>query len=178
MEKQKGFVLWFTGLPGAGKTTLADKVYKKLDSAGYKVERLDGDIVRRELTKDLDFSREGRRKNIERVAFVSSVLSKHGVGVVASFVSPYKSERDLVKSRVTNYIEIYVSTPLDVCEKRDPKGMYAKARKGEIQNFTGVSDPYEIPEEHHIKACGDREEGIDRIIGEILSYLKENQYIS
>lgn len=176
--RQKGFVLWFTGLPAAGKTTLANGVHQKLDSAGYKVERLDGDIIRKELAKDLDFSREGRKKNIERVAFVASLLSKHGVGVIASFISPYKSEREVVRNKVVNYIEVHVSTPLEVCETRDPKGMYAKARRGEIKMFTGVDDPYEEPENPHLRVCGDKEAEIDKIINEILSHLKENQCIS
>lgn len=175
--QQKGFVLWFTGLPAAGKTTLANGVHQKLDSAGYKVERLDGDIIRKELAKDLDFSREGRRKNIERVAFVASLLSKHGVGVVASFISPYKSERELVREKVVNYIEVHVNTPLEICEARDPKGMYAKARRGEIPMFTGISDPYEEPENPHLRVCGDEEERIDEIIDEIFRHLKERGYI-
>ncbi len=177
MKKQQGFVLWFTGLSAAGKTTLANGVYKKLDSAGYKTEKLDGDIIRRELAKDLDFSREGRRKNIERVAFVASLLSKHEIGVVASFISPYKSERELVRNKVVNYIEVYVNTPLEVCEARDPKGMYAKARRGEIPMFTGVSDPYEEPENPHLRVCGDEEEKIEKIINEIFRHLQEKGYI-
>ena len=174
---QKGFVLWFTGLPCAGKTTLADLTHKKLDLAGYEVERLDGDVVRRELTKDLGFSREHRAANLERVAFVASLLSKHGVGVVASFVSPYKSERELVKNKVTNFIEVHVSTPLEICEKRDVKGMYAKARKGEIEFFTGVSDPYEEPENPHIIARG-HEKDAEEVAEEIISYLKQFDFIS
>jgi len=170
-KDHKGFVLWFTGLSGAGKSTLADKVFEKLDKGGHKVERLDGDTIRRELTKDLDFSREGRRKNIERVAYVASLLSKHGVGVIASFISPYKSERDLVKGKAVNYVEVYVNTPLAVCEARDPKGMYAKARRGEISSFTGISDPYEIPEDPHLRICGDEKEKIEELTDEIISYL-------
>jgi len=128
-KKHPGFVLWFTGLSGAGKSTLANAVYKKLKKDGYKVERLDGDTVRENLTKDLGFSKKDRENNIKRVAFVSSLLSKHGVGVVASFISPYKKERDYVRKVVTNFCEIYISTPLNVCEKRDTKGLYKKARK-------------------------------------------------
>lgn len=175
--KQKGFVLWFTGLSGAGKSTIADAVHKKLDSAGYETERLDGDIVRRELTKDLGFSREHRAANIERVAFVAALLSKHGVGVISSFISPYKSERELVRNKVTNYIEVHVSTPLAVCESRDVKGMYAKARRGEIKFFTGVSDPYEEPENPHLKICSHEKE-IEEIAETLMAYLKENEYIS
>lgn len=174
MKKQKGFVLWFTGLPGAGKTTLADKVHKNLNSAGYRVEKLDGDIVRRNLSADLGFSREDRVENIRRIAFVASLLSKHGVGVVASFISPYKSEREHVRKTVCNYIEIHVNTPLHICEARDPKGMYAKARRGEIKNFTGVSDPYEEPENPHLRVCGDKEEKIDKLADEIIGYLNNN----
>jgi len=171
MKNKKGFVLWFTGLSGAGKTTLAGAVYEKLKSNGVEVERLDGDIVRKNLTKDLGFSREDRAENIKRVAFVCSLLSKHGVGVVASFISPYKSEREIVRKKSTNFIEVHVDTPLNICEGRDPKGLYAKARKGEIKNFTGINDPYEKPENPEIEVCGDKEEKIEEIVDDILDFL-------
>ncbi len=171
--KQKGFVLWITGLPCAGKTTLADAVYEKLKTAGYKVERLDGDTVRKELTKDLDFSREGRRKNIERVAYVCSLLTKHNVGVVASFISPYKKERDLARSMCKNFIEVYVNTPLKICERRDHKGLYAKARKGKIKNFTGISDPYEKPKNAEIVICCDKKSKISENTNRVVKFTKD-----
>lgn len=145
MGNHPGFVLWFTGLSGAGKTTVALALLPKLQELGMNVERLDGDVVRQSLTKDLGFSKEDRDKNIERVTFVAKLLSRNNVGVLASFISPYAETREYVKNETTNFIEVYVSTPLEVCEERDVKGMYAKARSGEIKNFTGISDPYEAP---------------------------------
>lgn len=173
-KEQKGFVLWFTGLSGAGKSTIADAVYEKLNNDGLRVERLDGDIVRKHLTKDLGFSKKDRVENIERVAYICSLLSKHGVNVVASFISPYKKERDLVRSMCENFIEVYVSTPLEICEKRDPKGLYMRARKGEIENFTGISDPYEIPEKPEIEICCDSKEKINDNLKNITEYIKKN----
>ena len=145
MGNHPGFVLWFTGLSGAGKTTIALALLPKLKELGMNVERLDGDVVRESLTKDLGFSKEDRDKNIERVTFVAKLLSRNNVAVLASFISPYAETRDYVRNETTNFIEVYVSAPLEVCEERDVKGMYAKARSGEIKNFTGISDPYEAP---------------------------------
>lgn len=170
-KEHSGFVLWFTGLSGAGKSTLADAVYKKLKEKGYKVERLDGDVVRENLTKDLGFSKEDREENIKRVAFVSSLLSKHGVGVIASFISPYQKERDYVRKVTTNFCEVYVSTPLEVCEKRDVKGLYERARKGLIENFTGISDPYEVPKDAEIEVCCDEEGKLEENVSEVEEFL-------
>jgi adenylyl-sulfate kinase len=144
--EHSGFVLWFTGLSGAGKTTLAVALEKEFRKRGVRVERLDGDTVRQSLTKDLGFSREDRDTNIERVTFVAKLLSRNNVVVLAAFISPYRATRDYVRGETTNFIEIFVDAPLEVCAERDVKGMYAKAFRGEIANFTGVSDPYEPPE--------------------------------
>lgn len=146
MIEHSGFVLWFTGLSGAGKTTLAVALEKEFRRRGVRVERLDGDTVRQSLTKDLGFSREDRDTNIERVTFVAKLLSRNNVVVLAAFISPYRATRDYVRGETTNFIEIFVDAPLEVCAERDVKGMYAKAFRGEIANFTGVSDPYEPPE--------------------------------
>ncbi|MEL6403585.1 MAG: adenylyl-sulfate kinase [Chloroflexota bacterium] len=146
MINHPGFTLWFTGLSGAGKTTVAKALYTRLEEMGMRVERLDGDVVRQSLTKDLGFSKEDRDKNIERVTFVAKLLSRNNVAVLASFISPYAKTRDYVRNETTNFIEVHVSAPLEVCEERDVKGMYAKARSGEIKNFTGISDPYEEPQ--------------------------------
>ncbi|MGJ3237528.1 MAG: adenylyl-sulfate kinase [Anaerolineae bacterium] len=145
MAEHPGFVLWFTGLSGAGKTTLAKALLPKLQELGMRVERLDGDVVRQSLTKDLGFSKEDRDRNIERVTFVAKLLSRNNVAVLAAFISPYQETRNYVRDETTNFIEVHVSAPLAVCEERDVKGMYAKARAGEIENFTGISDPYEEP---------------------------------
>ena len=174
--KQKGFVLWLTGLSGSGKSTIADKVHEKLKN-DFRIERLDGDIVRQHITKGLGFSKEDRDENIKRIAYIAEVLSRHGVGVIASFISPYKEEREHVKKTVDNFIEVHINTPLDICEKRDVKGMYAKARRGEISNFTGVSDPYEEPEDPHISICGDCEENLEKIVDEVIDYLRETKHI-
>ena len=145
IEQQKGFVLWFTGLSGSGKSTIANAVYNELKMQNPCIELLDGDEVRENLTKDLGFSKEDRDENIRRISYVCKLLSRNGVGVITAFISPYCSMRDYARGNSINFIEIHVATPLEVCEGRDPKGLYKKARAGEIQMFTGVSDPYEPP---------------------------------
>jgi len=142
---QPGCCVWFTGLPCSGKTTVADLVAEELKRRGLRVERLDGDIVRQSLTRDLGFSKEDRDKNIERVTFVAKLLSRNGVAVLVSFVSPYIAARDNARKETTNFVEVFVDCPVEVCERRDVKGMYKKARAGEIKDFTGVDDPYEPP---------------------------------
>ncbi len=143
MNEQKGFTAWFTGLPCCGKTTIADKVAEILKQKGYKVERLDGDIIRQDLTNDLGFSKEDRDENIRRVTFVAKLLTRNGVAVLTTFVSPYKEMRNNARKEIGNFVEIYVKCPLELCMKRDVKGMYKKALEGKIKNFTGVDDPYE-----------------------------------
>jgi adenylyl-sulfate kinase len=145
MTEQKGFTLWLTGLSGSGKTTLAKALEPVLRERGLKVERLDGDIVRQSLTSDLGFSKEDRDKNIERVTFVAKLLTRNEVAVLASFISPYIARRDKSRQEIGAFVECYVECPLDVLIERDVKGLYKKALAGEIQNFTGVSDPYEPP---------------------------------
>ncbi len=142
---QLGCCVWFTGLPCSGKTTVADLVADELRERGLKVERLDGDIVRKSLTRDLGFSKEDRDKNIERVTFVAKLLSRNGVAVLVAFVSPYRAARDNARRETTNFVEVFVDTPVELCEQRDVKGMYKKARAGQIKDFTGVDDPYEVP---------------------------------
>ena len=144
--EHKGFTLWFTGLPCSGKTVLANAVAEDLRKRDMKVERLDGDIVRKSLTRDLGFSEEDRNMNIERVTFVAKLLTRNGVAVLASFVSPYNKIRAYSRQEIGNYILVYVKCSIEVCEQRDVKGMYAKARAGEIKDFTGVDHPFEEPD--------------------------------
>ena len=141
-------VLWFTGLSGSGKSTIAGEVSRTLRARRYKVEQLDGDVVRDVFPTG--FTRPDRDAHIRRMGFVASLLEKHGVFVVASFVSPYAEARRFARGLCRNFVEIYVSTPLEECERRDVKGLYAKARRGEIKNFTGIDDPYEPPERPEI----------------------------
>jgi adenylylsulfate kinase len=137
-------VIWFTGLSGSGKSTIANLVADRLRQRGLNVERLDGDSVR-DIFPEIGFTRPERDAHVRRVGFLASKLEEHGVFVVGSFVSPYEESRQFVRSRCKSFIEVYVSTPLEECERRDVKGLYAKARRGEIKNFTGISDPYEPP---------------------------------
>lgn len=147
MSSTKGFVLWFTGLSGAGKSTIAEIVEQKLRDRGSKIEVLDGDVVRTNLSKGLGFSREDRDTNISRIAFVADLLARNEVPVITAAISPYRETRDAARELIGDgrFIEIHVSTPLEECEARDVKGLYAKARSGEIKEFTGISDPYEAP---------------------------------
>lgn len=167
----EGFVLWFTGLSGAGKSTLAKAVMKELDLLAVKYESLDGDEVRENLARDLGFSKEDRDENIRRMTFVAKLLSRNGIGVVAAFIAPYKEMRDNVRKKCKNFIEIYVNCPLEVCEERDVKGLYKKAREGRIENFTGISDPYEIPENPEIELMTDKE-SIKECTMTVIEYLK------
>lgn len=168
--KKKGFVLWFTGLSQAGKTTVANGVHKILQEKGLKLERLDGDIVRRSLSADLGFTKEDRDENIKRVTHVAKLLSRNGTGVICSFISPYTEVRNKIREEVTGFIEVFCNCPLEICEKRDKKGLYQKARRGEIQNFTGISDPYESPQSPEIELNTDIET-IEESIDKVISYL-------
>ncbi|OYT53009.1 MAG: adenylyl-sulfate kinase [Candidatus Altiarchaeales archaeon ex4484_2] len=150
--EHKGFTLWFTGLSGSGKSTLADLVAETLNKKNFRVERLDGDEVRQHLTRDLGFSREDREENVRRISFVAKLLTRNGVVVITSFISPYQEMRKDAREEIgsESFVEVFVKCPLDVCKKRDVKGLYKKAINGEIENFTGVSHPYEVPENPEI----------------------------
>jgi adenylyl-sulfate kinase len=146
MADEKGFTLWFTGLSGAGKTTISEHVGKELAARGSRLEILDGDIVRENLSKGLGFSKEDRDTNIRRIAFVADLLSRNGVPVISAAISPYRELRDEAREIMgERFIEAYVSASVEVCAARDVKGLYEKAFAGEIKEFTGVSDPYEAP---------------------------------
>ena len=175
----KGFVLWFTGLSGAGKTTIAEIVEARLKERGSKIEVLDGDIVRTNLSKGLGFSREDRDTNIARIAFVADLLARNDVPVITAAISPYRETRRAARELIGDdkFIEIYISTPLEECEARDVKGLYAKARSGEIKEFTGISDPYEEPENAEIvinTVDFEPEQSADQIF----AYLAENGFLS
>jgi adenylylsulfate kinase len=158
MEDERGFTLWLTGLSGAGKTTIAEIVERELRERGRRVEVLDGDIVRTNLSKGLGFSREDRNINILRIGFVANLLTRNGVVVIVSAISPYKEARDQVRRRIIDFVEVFVSCPVEVCAQRDVKGLYEKAFAGEIENFTGVSDPYEPPAAPDLVLKTDEEE--------------------
>jgi adenylyl-sulfate kinase len=177
MGEQRGFTAWFTGLPCSGKTTVADRVAEVLRERGYKVERLDGDIVRKSLTSDLGFSKEDRDENIKRVTFVAKLLTRNGVAVLATFVSPYLERRRKTREEIGSFVEVYTRCPVEVCIQRDDKGMYRKALAGEIKDFTGVDDPYEEPEDPELILDTDKE-SIEESTWKVLKKLEELGYIS
>jgi adenylylsulfate kinase len=158
MATHQGFTLWFTGLSGSGKTTITTHLVKELRKRGVPLEVLDGDIVRENLSKGLGFSKEDRDTNIRRIAFVANLLSRNGVPVITAAISPYREIRNEARELMDGrFVEVYAKAPLEVCEERDVKGLYAKARSGEIKEFTGVSDPYEPPEDPEILVETDKQ---------------------
>jgi adenylylsulfate kinase len=163
-----GVTIWFTGLPSAGKTTLAHGLAKRLSDAGYeRVEVLDGDVAREHLTKGLGFSREDRAENVRRIGWVASLLARNGVVVLASVISPYRDDRDAVRDmHGGRFVEVHVATPLDVCATRDVKGLYAKQRAGELRGLTGVDDPYEPPL-HPEVVVNTHEQSIDESVEQV-----------
>jgi adenylyl-sulfate kinase len=172
----KGFTLWFTGLSGAGKTTLATRINGILLERGLKVEMLDGDVVRTNLSKGLGFSKEDRDINIRRIGFVCNLLTRNGVVAIASAISPYEEIRQENRKLIGRYVEVYCECPLEVLAKRDVKGLYEKAMRGEIKGFTGVDDPYEAPSKPEVTIHSDRE-AIDQSVEKILRTLEEMGYI-
>jgi adenylylsulfate kinase len=173
---EQGFILWFTGLSGSGKTTISKALEPELKTKGCKVEILDGDVVRTHLSKGLGFSKEDRDTNIRRIGFVAHLLSRNGVAAITAAISPYKAIRDEVRAMEPNFVEIYVKATLEVCESRDVKGLYAKARAGEIKGFTGIDDPYEEPPNPEI-ICDTERESVAESVKKILSKLEELGYI-
>ena len=173
---ERGFTIWFTGLSGAGKTTIAEALAPVLRERGLKVESLDGDVVRTNLSKGLGFSKEDRDTNILRIGFVSHLLSRNGVVVLASAISPYRDVRDEVRGQIGDFVEVYVQCPLDALVKRDVKGLYEKALRGEIANFTGVSDPYEEPLNPEVVVETDKET-VEESLAKVLAALEERGYL-
>jgi adenylylsulfate kinase len=176
-QNQNSFTIWFTGLSGSGKSTLANALEQELFKQGYRTFILDGDNIRAGLNKDLDFSESARKENIRRIGEVAKLLVHSGTIVLSAFISPYKAERELVKSLVgsENYVEVFVNCPLEECEKRDVKGLYAKARSGEISNFTGISSPFEEPQNADVEVpthLMSLEEGVKKILEAIAPKLK------
>ena len=168
--KNKGFTLWFTGLPCSGKSTLAEIIAPELARRGRTVDILDGDVVRTNLTKGLGFSKEDRDENIRRIGFVCGLITKHGGIAISAAISPYRSVRDEVRAKIENFVEVFVDTPLELCIQRDVKGMYKKAIAGEMKNFTGISDPYEPPQHPEIVIHTQKEseqESAARILGSL-----------
>ena len=166
----KGFTLWLTGMSGAGKSTISDVLIERFRGAQAKVELLDGDIVRTNLSQGLGFSREDRDTNIRRIGFVSDLLSRNGVIVVVAAISPYRATREEVKDKIGNFVEVFVDCPIEVLAARDVKGLYRRALAGEVENFTGISDPYEPPLNPDVVVRSDREtvdESVDKIWREL-----------
>ncbi len=175
--KQRGVTIWFTGLSGAGKTTITKALATELTDRGYDLEILDGDVVRENLTKGLGFSKEDRDENIRRIGFVANLLTRHGVIVLVSAISPYREIREEVRGKIGNFVEVFVNAPLEVCEDRDVKGLYKRARAGEIKSFTGIDDPYEAPLNPEIECRTDREE-LSESVAKVINKLNELGYLS
>jgi adenylylsulfate kinase len=177
MADEKGFCLWFTGLSGSGKSTITTHLVKELRKRGSKLEVLDGDVVRENLSKGLGFSKEDRDTNIRRIAFVANLLSRNEVPVITAAISPYRDIRNEAREMMGDrFVEAYVKASVEVCEERDVKGLYAKARSGEIKEFTGVSDPYEPPENPEL-VLDTENQSAEESAQQILTYLEERQLI-
>lgn len=179
LKKQKPAVLWFTGLSGAGKSTVAGALENKLAEKGYHTYLLDGDNVRHGLCRDLGFSEQDRRENIRRIGELSKLMADAGLIVLSAFISPHRAERKLVRDLLPEgeFIEVFVNAPLEVCEQRDPKGLYKKARAGEIPNFTGIDSEYEAPLQPEIDLRAG-EKSIDALVEDCLDALKERHIIA
>ncbi|MSQ61561.1 MAG: adenylyl-sulfate kinase [Dehalococcoidia bacterium] len=174
---ERGFTVWFTGLSGAGKSTIAERLAPVLKERGCNVEILDGDIVRTHLSKGLGFSKEDRDINIRRIAFVAHLLSRNGVAVITAAISPYRDVRAEAREMIGDFVEVYAKCPIDTLAERDVKGLYKKALAGEIQNFTGVSDPYEEPLTPEVVVNTDTET-VDESLAKVVAALEEHGYLT
>lgn len=175
-----GFTIWFTGLSGAGKSTLSTMLQERLGERGRNVEILDGDVVRTHLSKGLTFSKEDRDTNIKRIAFVCSLLTRNGVACISAAIAPYREARRWARHEIGNFVEVYVKCSIEVCRKRDVKGLYKLADEGKLKGFTGVDDPYEEPEHPELVVETDKEtpeQSVQRILGKLeeLGYLEPEE---
>ncbi|HLJ81401.1 MAG TPA: adenylyl-sulfate kinase [Ktedonobacterales bacterium] len=175
-EQKTGFTVWLTGLSGAGKSTIAQQLERELLAAGREVEVLDGDVVRTHLSKGLGFSREDRDTNILRIAFVASLLTRHHVAVITAAISPYRETRRKAREQIGTFLEVYVRCSLDELIRRDVKGLYEKAMRGEVAHFTGISDPYEEPENPDV-IVDTEHETVEASVAKILAALREREYL-
>jgi len=175
--KERGVTIWFTGLPCSGKSSIADALAKELIKDGRKAERLDADVIRQHLWKELGYSKADRDENIRRVAYLAHMLTRNGIAVLTSFISPYQELRDYARKQIGDFIEVYVKCPVEVCIERDTRGMYKKALAGEIQNFTGVSDPYEEPINPEVLIESDKE-SLTESVAKVRAKLTELNYIN
>jgi len=173
---RKGFTVWFTGLPCSGKSTLAKMLHEHLGENGCAAEVLDGDEVRQRLTKGLGFSKEGRDENIRRISYVAKLITRVGGVAITAAISPYEKLRALAREEIRNFIEVYVDCPLEVCIQRDVKGHYAKAQKGELLNFTGISDPYESPRNSEVIVQTDQETP-EESLRKVLNFIEAQGYV-
>lgn len=174
---QPGATVWFTGLSSAGKSTISQNVYERLWAMGYKVELLDGDVIRRHLSKDLGFKAEDRNENVRRIGFVADLLAKNGVIVLVSAISPYRAIRDEIRAKAAAFIEVYVNATVAVCEQRDVKGLYAKARAGLLLHFTGIDDPYEPPLNPEIE-CRTDQETLAESVAKVVEYVETHLFVA
>lgn len=172
-----GVTIWLTGLSGSGKTSIAFSLQRELRELGYKTEVLDGDIVRKHLASDLGYSKEDRDENIRRIGFVADLLTKNNVFVIVAAISPYRHIREEVREKIHNFIEVYVNCPLEICEQRDVKGLYEKARNGVVKQFTGIDSPYESPVNPDVE-CKTHRESLSESSQKILAKLQELNYIA
>lgn len=168
---QSGLTVWFTGLCAAGKSSVCSGVAARLRAMGYRVEVLDGDVVRQRLCKGLGYTKEDRDENIRRIGFVAELLTRNGVMALVAAISPYRAVRDEMRERIGRFVEVWVNAPLEVCEQRDPKGLYKKARAGLLPHFTGIDDPYEPPLHPEVECNTDRE-SLEESVEKVMRYLR------
>jgi adenylylsulfate kinase len=172
--QQPGLTVWFTGLSGAGKTTICKSVHAELMTRGYRAEMLDADVVRRQFWPDLGFSKADRDENIRRIGFLAQLLTRNGIIALVAAISPYRAARGEVRSNIPRFLEVHVDAPLHVCEERDPKGLYKRARAGDLRGFNGIDDPYEVPLAPEVRCATDHDtvnRCRDQVVSAVLKYL-------